>query len=97
MSSETRENKIGEGPGGYAGRVVRVDLNERKVFVEETNWELARQFIGGRGYGAKLLFDELPPGTDPLGPANKIILGTGPVTGTPVPRSVRVPRNSACM
>jgi aldehyde:ferredoxin oxidoreductase len=70
--------------GGYTGKVLRLDLSAKKINVEETDWETARSFIGGRGYAAKVLFDELSAGIDPLGPRNKIVLGTGPVTGTPV-------------
>jgi aldehyde:ferredoxin oxidoreductase len=49
----------------------------------------ARRFIGGRGLAAKLLFDELPSGAEPIGPENKLIFATGPVTGTLVPGSSR--------
>ena len=78
-----------ENAGGYAGRLLRVDLTSGKIAVEELNWESARKFIGGRGYCTKVLFDEVPEGTDPLGPNNKVIYGTGPLTGTPVPGSGR--------
>ncbi|MDD5189567.1 MAG: aldehyde ferredoxin oxidoreductase family protein [Dehalococcoidales bacterium] len=70
--------------GGYTGKLLRIDLTRRQTAVEDIDLKLARQFIGGRGYGAKLLFDELKPFTDPLSPENKIIYATGPVTGTPV-------------
>jgi len=70
--------------GGYTGQILRVNLTRRQISTEPVNLDLARQYIGGRGYGAKILMDELPPHTDPLSPANKIIYATGPVTGTPV-------------
>lgn len=70
--------------GGYTTKSLRVDLTTGKITTEETDLARARRFIGGRGYCAKLLFDELPPGTDPLCPENIMIFGTGPVTGAPV-------------
>jgi len=70
--------------GGYTGKLLRIDLTKCRTVTENIDLKQARQFIGGRGYGAKLLFDELKPGTDLLGPENKIIYATGPVTGTPV-------------
>ena len=76
----TKERPI----GGYTGRVLRLDLSAKKISAEETDWEIARLFIGGRGYAARVLYNELSPGVDPLGPQNKVILGTGPITGTPV-------------
>ncbi len=70
--------------GGYTAKSLRVDLTTGKISTEKTDLARAGRFIGGRGYCAKLLFDELPPGIDPLGPENIMILGTGPITGTPV-------------
>ncbi|MCK4439120.1 aldehyde ferredoxin oxidoreductase family protein, partial [Candidatus Bathyarchaeota archaeon] len=49
--------------------------------------EIAKKFIGGRGLAVKLLWDELPPGADPLGPENIIIFATGPYTAFQVPNS----------
>jgi len=72
---------------GYTGKLLRIDLSKEKVSVEEINHELLRKFMGGVGYGAKLLYDELPAGIDPLGPENKVIFTTGPLTGTGAPGS----------
>jgi len=44
--------------------------------------ELIHDYIGGRGFGIKMLYDELKPGVDALGPDNKIIFLTGPLAGT---------------
>jgi aldehyde:ferredoxin oxidoreductase len=49
----------------------------------------ARKFLGGSGLATKYLFDELKPGVDPLGPENKLIIMTGPLTGTISPSSGR--------
>lgn len=72
---------------GYMGKLLRVDLTKEKVSFEEIKSEILKEFIGGVGYGAKLLYDELPVGIDPLGPKNKLIFATGPLTGTRAPGS----------
>ncbi len=72
---------------GYTGKVLRINLSRKKYIVEELNRELIYDFIGGRGFICKILFEELPRGVDPLGPENKIILATGPLTGLPFPGS----------
>jgi len=72
---------------GYTGRLLRVDLSGGKVSVEEIKPEILRKFIGGVGYGAVLLYDEIPVGIDPLGPENKLVFTTGPLTGTGAPGS----------
>ena len=72
---------------GYTGKLLRVNLTDEKIAVEEISHEILRKFMGGVGYAAKLLYDELSPGIDPLGPENKIIFSTGPLTGTKAPGS----------
>ncbi len=67
---------------GYMGKILRVNLSSGAVSREELPDELKRQFIGGRGFGAKILFDELNPGIDPLSPDNKLIFQCGPLAGT---------------
>lgn len=67
---------------GYAGRILRVDLTHRAAAKVETPYELARDFIGARGFGAKILWDEVKPGVDPLSPENKMVLSFSPLTGT---------------
>ena len=74
---------------GYTGKILRVDLTEEKVSTEPINREWARQFIGGKGLGARYLFDELKPGTDPLSPENVLSVWTGPLVGTMVPLTSR--------
>ncbi len=70
---------------GYTGKLLRVDLYSAKTAVEPLPTELLRKFIGGKGLGTWLLFDEVKPLIDPLGPENKLIFVTGPATGTLVP------------
>ena len=74
---------------GYMGRILRVDLEKRSVNDEPLNREWARDFIGGRGLGMRYLFDEVDPMCDPLGPENKLIMMTGPLTGTSAPTGAR--------
>jgi aldehyde:ferredoxin oxidoreductase len=64
------------------GKILRVNLSSGAVFREELPDDLKRQFVGGRGIGAKILFDELEPGVGPLSPGNKLIYQCGPLAGT---------------
>ncbi|HCJ10939.1 MAG TPA: aldehyde ferredoxin oxidoreductase, partial [Clostridiales bacterium] len=62
---------------GYGGRIVRVDLSRGEVSIEPTPEDLAREYIGGRGFVARILWDELEPGVDPLSPGNKVVMAPG--------------------
>ncbi|KON29788.1 aldehyde:ferredoxin oxidoreductase [miscellaneous Crenarchaeota group-15 archaeon DG-45] len=75
--------------GGYVGKFLRIDLGSGRIKDEKIPEETLRNFIGGRGLGVKILYDELRTGIDPLLPENKIVILTGPVTGTPAPESGR--------
>ena len=70
--------------GGYAGRLLRVDLTSSRlsdvVFDEPT----LRKWIGGSGLGAKTLYDEVPPEVQWDDAENRLIIATGPLTGTSV-------------
>jgi len=76
-------------PYGWVGQVLRINLSEGKVIKEPLNMQWARQFIGGRGLGTKYLYEEIDPRCDPLGPENKVIFATGPLTGTYAPTGGR--------
>ncbi len=67
---------------GYTGNILRVNLSNKRVSVEPLREEVAKAFIGGRGMGAKYLFDEVPAGIDPLGEQNKLLFLTGPLCST---------------
>lgn len=67
-----------------AGKFLRVNLSTGHSAIESIPEQVARDFIGGRGYGVKYLYDELSPNTDPLGEENKLILLNGPLAGTSV-------------
>ncbi len=71
---------------GYAGKLLRMDLGSETTKIEKINSDFLREFLGGSGY-AKLLYDELPKGIDPLNSKNKLMFTTGPLTGTRAPGS----------
>jgi aldehyde:ferredoxin oxidoreductase len=70
---------------GYVGNILRVDLSRGKTSVEPLNMNWARMFVGGKGLGAKYLYEELKPRTDAFSPENVLILMTGPLGGTTAP------------
>ncbi len=70
---------------GWAGKILRVDLSKGESRSEDLDLKLAQKFIGGRGLGSKILFDEVDPKIDPFSPNNKLIMATGPLTGTSAP------------
>jgi len=72
---------------GWNGRFLRVNLTKQKATAEDYDPEMARKFLGGRGFAAKILWDELKPGVDPLSPENKLIFAAGPLTGFALPSS----------
>lgn len=74
---------------GWTGKILRVNLTNHSVSVEDLDAKLARDFIGSRGLGAKFLYDEVEPKVDPLSPENKLIFATGPLTGTLAPGGSR--------
>jgi len=68
--------------GGYIGKMLFVDLTKGKIEEKELSEEMAKRFIGGYGIGARVLYDLMKPGVDPLGPDNVIGFITGPLNGT---------------
>ena len=70
---------------GYAGTVLWIDLTSGGISRKDLSAETIRPWLGGTGYAARLLFDGVPPGADPLGPENLFILATGPLTDNVVP------------
>lgn len=65
---------------GYMGKMLFVNLTEKKIDEEEITERLARDFIGGYGIGARMIMERMKPGIDPLGPENIFGVGTGPLT-----------------
>ena len=76
--------------GGYNGKILRINLTDQTAKVEELSSQVAKEYLGGAGFGIKYLYDEIKAGTDPLGPGNKLIFAMGPFTGTTVPCASRM-------
>lgn len=75
--------------GGYFFRILNVDLTTGETSVARYQEEFAREFVGGRGLGAKLVWDNLRRAgkMDPLSPENLFVIAPGPLTGTYMPAS----------
>ncbi len=74
---------------GYNGKILRVDLSRGTTSVDEPDENFYRQYLGGSGFINYFLLKELKGGEDPLGPENKLVFATGPVTGVPIAGSGR--------
>ena len=68
--------------GGYVGKMLFVDLSSGGIKEQELSEDMARKFMGGPSLGARVLYDMMKPGVDPLGPDNVIGFVTGPLTGS---------------
>jgi len=68
--------------GGYAGKILFADLTKGTFEEKALSEELARNFIGGYGIGARILYNMMKPGVDPLGPDNILGFISGPLNGT---------------
>ncbi len=76
-------------PRGYNGKILRVNLSNGKVSTEAIDEEFCRKLLGGAGFVAHFLLNEIEPGTDSLGPENKLVFALGPLTGIALPGSGR--------
>lgn len=74
---------------GWAGRILHVDLSTGQTHIESLDPALARAYLGGRGLGARIVFDRVPPSADPLGEENILAFCAGPLTGVQVPMAGR--------
>ncbi len=74
---------------GYQGKILHVDLTSKTSRVEEFDEAFARKFLGGNGFAAKILWDSVDPGIDPLSPENVIAFAVGPYTDTAIPSASR--------
>ena len=70
---------------GYAGKMLRVNLTTGEISEEKFSQETLQKYVGGSGIGVKILYDEVPPSIDWSDPANKLIIASGPLGGTPFP------------
>jgi aldehyde:ferredoxin oxidoreductase len=71
--------------GGYAGRVLYIDLTSEEIKTEPLHLDMARKFLGGFGLNCKFAWDLLDPTVDPYAPDNMIFMGIGPMVGTATP------------
>jgi aldehyde:ferredoxin oxidoreductase len=69
---------------GYHRRILRVNLTGGQITVETPDDVFYRRYLGGAGFIAYYLLKEVSPGTDPLGPENRLIFACGPLTGAPL-------------
>lgn len=74
---------------GWMGKILDVDLGSGAIETRTLDLELARLFIGGRGLGARLLWDLVDPAAEPLSPQNALVFAAGPITATAYPTSNR--------
>jgi len=75
--------------GGYTGKILKIDLTDRVAKTIPLEKELAWQFLGGRGFNSKRLYDMVSPGLDPFSPDNPLLIATGPLVGTMFPTASR--------
>ncbi|MFX1484270.1 MAG: aldehyde ferredoxin oxidoreductase family protein [Promethearchaeota archaeon] len=68
---------------GWTGKILWVDLTKQSYSVEELPADVYNDYVGGKGLGAYLLYRELDPGIDPLGPSNILLFMSGPLQGLP--------------
>jgi len=69
---------------GYSGNIAKVDLSTGSIVTETFDDDFARRFIGGNGFVAKLVYDNVPLDTGPLDPENGVAIAVGPLTDSPI-------------
>ncbi|KAA0236712.1 aldehyde ferredoxin oxidoreductase, partial [bacterium] len=69
---------------GFNGKMLNVNLTTGEITVENPPEDLYRQYLGGYGIGARMLWDRVPAGANPLGPENMLGIFPGLLTGTPL-------------
>ena len=74
---------------GYAGKLLQVDLTAGTIHEHVLDPRMCEDWLGGNGWGAKVLWDEVGPEVDGLDPQNRLIFATGPICGTLMPNSSR--------
>ena len=75
---------------GYIGKILQVDLTERKVESIPLTEQLAKDYIGGVGIATRIIADRITTQQDPLDTRNPLVFMTGPLTGTIIPWSGRL-------
>jgi aldehyde:ferredoxin oxidoreductase len=77
-----------------SGQILDIDLTTETWKLSEYPKDLARKYLGGRGFNVHVLYDQLPVNVDPLGPENLLIFSCGLLTGTAAPSSARLHINA---
>ena len=75
---------------GYAGKYLRIDLGTGDIQTHDLDPSFAEMWLGGNGFGVKILWDEVGRDVEPLSPDNRLIIATGPICGTLMPNSARM-------
>lgn len=70
---------------GYWGNLLRVDLTTEEITEEELSGDFLKKYLGGTGFTTKILYDEVKPETNPMGPENRLIIAPGLLVGSNVP------------
>jgi len=76
--------------GGYAGKILYVDLTSGSTKAEPLDTDLLKEYLGGQGINIRLAYDLIKPGIDSLAPENTIIIGAGTLCGTPTPSAAKM-------
>ncbi|HEU0167480.1 MAG TPA: aldehyde ferredoxin oxidoreductase N-terminal domain-containing protein, partial [Chloroflexota bacterium] len=77
-----RQSQTGTALYGYAGAMLRVDLSARRAWAQPFDGAHARKWLGGTGFGTRILYDEVPANVTWDHPDNRITLATGPMAGS---------------
>lgn len=73
----------------HVGRILRVDLSNGKISTEDISSDFKSSYLGGRGYGSRILYKEVPPTVSPFDPENRVIFSPGALLATAVPAASR--------
>ena len=74
---------------GYMGKILRIDLSSGNISRDTLSEADAKKYLGGRGFSAQILFRELGPSIDPVGPENRLVYAAGPFAATGFPLNSR--------
>jgi len=74
---------------GYAGNILDINLTTNEIKIKRLDPQFAKKYIGGIGFNARFLYDEVPAGADPLGEENILVFSTGALVGSPFPTTSR--------
>ncbi|MBC7324149.1 MAG: aldehyde ferredoxin oxidoreductase, partial [Moorella sp. (in: Bacteria)] len=76
-------------PCGYWRSLLRINLTTGRCVSEEIPGQLLEKYLGGSALATRYLYDEVPPGQDPLAPDNKLLFAAGPFQGSSLPGSAK--------